>query len=78
MIWLETEQFKRLRKNLKRRQRDSLQQAVLRVRQDSFAGYSLKGEFKDLHALSYMCKGQEKRLVYLKSDEGIVLISFGP
>ncbi len=78
MIWLETEQFKRLRKKLKRRQRDSLQQAVLRVRQDPLAGSSLSGEFKDLRALSYTCKGQEKRLVYQQSDGGIILISFCP
>ncbi|NOR14461.1 MAG: hypothetical protein GQ544_02025 [Candidatus Aminicenantes bacterium] len=78
MIWLETAQFKRLRRKLKRRQRDSLQQAVYLVRQDPLAGYSLRGEFKDLRVLSYTCKGQEKRLVYQNSDDKLVLISFGP
>lgn len=78
MIWLETNQFKKLRRDLKRRPKESLQQAVYKVRQDPLAGHSLKGEFKDLRILSYTCKGQEKRLVYQRSDDEVVLISFGP
>ena len=78
MIWLETTQFKRLRRDLKRRQRESLQQAVYKVKQDPLVGNSLKGEFKDLRILGYTCKGQEKRLVYQRSDDEVVLISFGP
>jgi hypothetical protein len=78
MIWVETAAFLNKRRKLKRRQRESLQQAVFKVRQSPLAGKPLKGEFRELRVLSYSSKGQPKRLVYLASEDQLVLISFGP
>jgi len=78
MVWIETAAFKNRRGKLKRRHRESLQRAVYKVRQSPLVGKPLKGEFRKLRTLSYACKGEEKRLVYLASENELVLISFGP
>jgi len=78
MAWIETAAFKNRRGKLKRRQRESLQRTVFKIRQSPLSGKPLKGEFRNLRSLSYSCKGEEKRLVYLASENELVLISFGP
>ena len=78
MVWSETAAFKNRRGKLKRRQRESLQHAVYKVRQSPLVGKPLKGEFKKLRILSYTYKGEEKRLVYLASEDELILIEFGP
>lgn len=78
MVWVETAAFQRKRCKLKRRHRESLQGAVLSIRQNPLAGKSLRGEFRELRVLPYTYKGQEKRLVYFASEIRLVLISFGP
>ena len=78
MVWVETAAFQNKRQQLKRRQRESLQRAVFKVRQSPLVGKSLQGEFRELRVLAYSSKGQEKRLVYLASETRLALISFGP
>jgi hypothetical protein len=76
---LETSKFKRLRKKIREdAERDSLKEAVMKVKKNPEAGKKLKGEFALLRTYPYTVKGQARRLVYRWEKDVIVFFSFGP
>lgn len=79
MVLVETSKFKKLRKKIKEElEKEALKEAVLKILDNPLAWKKLKGEFKDLHSLTYTVKGQNRRLIYKLEKERIVLFSFGP
>ena len=79
MRLVETSKFKKLRKKLKEsHEKEALKQAVLKILEIPDVGKPLKGEFKEFRSLSYTTKEQNRRLIYKKEDDTIVLLSFGP
>jgi len=79
MRLVETSKFKRFRKKIKEsHEKESLKQAVSKILESPDAGKRLKGEFKELRSYSYAAEGQNRRLIYRKDEDTIVLLSFGP
>ena len=79
MRLVETTKFKRQRKKIKESyEKKALTQAVSKILDNPDLGKHLKGEFKDLLSFSYTAKGQNRRLIYKKDKEAVVLMSFGP
>ena len=79
MRLVETSKFKKLRKKIKEKhEKEALKQAVSKILEGSDVGKPLKGEFKELRFFSYTTKGQNRRLIYRKDEDTIVLFSFGP
>ena len=79
MRLIETSKFKKLRKKIKEKhEKEALKQAVSKILESPDVGKPLKGEFKELRSYSYITKGQNRRLIYRKDENTIVLLSFGP
>jgi mRNA-degrading endonuclease RelE of RelBE toxin-antitoxin system len=55
-----------------------LRLAISKILQNPDVGKLLKGEFKELRSYSYATKGHNRRLIYKKENDTIVLYSFGP
>ena len=79
MRLVETSKFKTLRKKIKEKhEKEALRIAISKILQNPDAGKLLKGEFKELRSYGYTIKGQNRRLIYRKDEDTIVLLSFGP
>ncbi len=79
MRLVETSKFKKLCKKIKESQeKEALRKSISNILESPNAGKLLKGEFRELRSFSYTTKGQNRRLIYKKDEESIVLLSFGP
>ncbi len=79
MVLVETSKFKKLRKKIKEKlKKEALKEAKLKILDNPLAGKNLKGEFKDLHSLTYTVKAQNRRFIHKLEKECIVLFSFRP
>jgi mRNA-degrading endonuclease RelE of RelBE toxin-antitoxin system len=79
MHLVETSKFKKLRKKIKKgHEKEALRKAISKILESPDSGKPLKGEFNELRSFSYTIKGQNRRLIYKKDEETIVLLSFGP
>jgi mRNA-degrading endonuclease RelE of RelBE toxin-antitoxin system len=79
MRLVETSKFKKLRKKIKEsHEKEALKQAISIILEGTDVGKPLKGEFKELRSYGYTVKGQNRRLIYRKDEDTIVLLSFGP
>jgi mRNA-degrading endonuclease YafQ of YafQ-DinJ toxin-antitoxin module len=79
MRLVEASKFKKQRKKIRETQeKNALKKAIFHLMENPESGKKLKGEFKDLRALSYTVKGQSRRLIYRLEKNALVLLSFGP
>jgi hypothetical protein len=79
MRLVETAKSKKLRKKInEKHEKESLRFAVSKILKSPDVGKPLKGEFKKLRSYSYTTKGQNRRLIYRKDEDSIILLSFGP
>ena len=79
MRLVETSKFKKLRKKIREsHEKETLRKAISKILVSPDVEKPLKGEFKELRSYCYTIKGQNRRLIYRKDEDTIVLYSFGP
>ena len=75
----ETSKFHKLRKKLKEQtEKEALKAAVQHIAKDPEVGKKLRGDFAHLRSHKYAVKGQQRRLIYKREKNSIILFSFGP
>lgn len=79
MHLVEASKFKKQRKKIREtHEKKALKKAISHIMENPDSGKKLKGEFKDLRALSYTVGGQSRRLIYKTEKNTLVFLSFGP